>query len=166
MLITPNLRNFQRVLHTLAATQEVPRHTRLQMRRSTRVPPTYRGAPIPPPSSRGGILSCVVGKEFPAFPSHLKRRCSPQSRREEIQFVPPFRESLRCLCPFQGILFSLQCLDFQADDRLTPRWHVGQPMGKPRGKAKDPFIHGKGKVTPLLQLGMKAHVHVPTRDED
>ena len=38
--------------------------------------------------------------------------------------------------------------------------------GKPRGKAKEPFIHGKGKVTPLLQLGMKAHVHVPTRDED
>ena len=28
-LITPKLWNFQRVLHTLAATQEVPRHTRL-----------------------------------------------------------------------------------------------------------------------------------------
>ena len=27
MLITPNLWNFQRVLHTLAATQEVPGHT-------------------------------------------------------------------------------------------------------------------------------------------
>ena len=49
--------------------------------------------------------------------------------------MPPFPESPRCLSPFQGILFSLQCLDFQADDRLTPRWHVGQPMGKPRGKA-------------------------------
>ena len=56
-LITPNLWNFQRVLHTLAATQEVPRHTRLHSRRSTRVPPTSRGAPFPPPSSRGGILS-------------------------------------------------------------------------------------------------------------
>ena len=43
-LITPNLCNLQRVLHTLAATQEVPRHTRLHSRGSTRVPPTSRGA--------------------------------------------------------------------------------------------------------------------------
>ena len=28
---------------------------------------------------------CVVGKEFPVFPSHLKRRRSPQERREELQ---------------------------------------------------------------------------------
>ena len=28
---------------------------------------------------------CVVGKEFPAFLSHLKRRRSPQERREELQ---------------------------------------------------------------------------------
>ena len=56
-LITPNLWNFQRVLHTLAATQEVLRHTRLHSRGSTRVPPTSRGAPFLPLSSRGGILS-------------------------------------------------------------------------------------------------------------
>ena len=58
--------------------------------------------------------------------------------------MPPFPESTRCLSPFQGNLFSLHCLDFQAEDRLTPVWHVGQPcgkasweslMGKPRGKA-------------------------------
>ena len=49
--------------------------------------------------------------------------------------VPPFPESPRCLSPFQGNLFSVHCLDFKADDRLTPRWHVGQRMGKPRGKA-------------------------------
>ena len=48
------------MLHTLAATQEVPRHTRLHSRGSTRVPPTSRGAPFPPPSSRGGILSLRV----------------------------------------------------------------------------------------------------------
>ena len=30
-------------------------------------------------------FSCVVEKEFPAFPSHLKRRHSPQERREELQ---------------------------------------------------------------------------------
>ena len=56
-LITPNLWNFQRVLHTLAATQEILRHTRLHSRGSTRVPPISRGARFLPLSSRGGILS-------------------------------------------------------------------------------------------------------------
>ena len=32
-----------------------------------------------------GSFPCVFGKEFPAFPSHLKRRRSPQERREELQ---------------------------------------------------------------------------------
>ena len=89
--------------------------------------------------------------------------------------VPPFPESPRCLSPFQGNLFSLHCLDFQAEDRLTPRWHVGQPcgkasweslVGKPRRKATDLLIHANGSVTLLLQLGRKAHVQAPTRDED
>ena len=72
--------------------------------------------------------------------------------------VPTFQESPRWLSPFQGNLFSPNCIDIQAEDRLTPRWHVGQPcgktsweslLGKPRGKASreshrslDP---GKGK---------------------
>ena len=77
-----------------------------------------------------GSFPFVVGKEFPAFPSHLKRRRSPQERREELQDQSAFPESPRCLSPFQGNLFSLHCLDFQAEDRLTPRWHVGQPCGK------------------------------------
>ena len=67
------------------------------------------------------------------------------------------------------------CLYFEAEDRLKPRWHVGQPcgkasweslVGKPRGKATDPLIHAKESVTLLLQLGRKANVHAPTRDED
>ena len=89
--------------------------------------------------------------------------------------VPSFPEYPRYLSPFQGNLFSLHCLDFQAKDRLTPLWHVGKPcgkasweslVGKPRGKAPDPLIHAKGSVTLLLKLGRKAHVHAPTRDED
>ena len=91
-----------------------------------------------------GSFPCVVGKEFLAFPSHLKRRRSPQERREEVQDQAPFPESPRCLSPFQGNLFSQHCLDCQSEDRLTPQWHVGQPcgkdsweslVGKPRGKA-------------------------------
>ena len=89
--------------------------------------------------------------------------------------VPPFLETTRCLRPFQGNLISLHCLDFQAEDRLTPWWHVGQPCGKasweslvrkPRGIAPDPLIHPKGSSTLLLQLGRNAHVHAHTRDED
>ena len=32
-----------------------------------------------------GCFPCVVGKEFPAFPLHLKRRRSSQERQEELQ---------------------------------------------------------------------------------
>ena len=57
-----------RVLHTLAATQEVPRHTRLHERGSTRVLPTSRGAPCLPASSRGGILSLRGRERIPGVP--------------------------------------------------------------------------------------------------
>ena len=122
-----------------------------------------------------GFFPFVVGKEFPVFPSHLRRRRSPQEIDRNSRVVPPFPESPRCLSPFQGNLFSLNCLDFQAEDRLTPRWHVGQTcgkasweslVGKPRGKATDPLIHANGSLTLLLQLGWKAHVHAPSRDVD
>ena len=94
--------------------------------------------------------------------------------KRDSRVVPPFPESPRYLSPFQGKLLPLHCLDFQAEDRLTPQWHVGQPcgkasceslVGKPQGKATDPLIHAKGSVTLLLQLGRKAQVQVPTRDE-
>ena len=127
----------------------------------------------------------MLGRRNP-FPSWWGKN-SPRSRRisrggalhrkgeRNSRVVPPFPESTRCLSPFQGNLFSLHCLDFQAEDPLKPRWHVGQPcgkasweslMGKPRGKATDPLIHVKGSVILLLQLGRKWHVHAPSRDED
>ena len=106
----------------------------------------------------------------------ISRGGAPHRKGERnSRVVPPFPESPRCLSPFQGNLFSLHCLDFQTEDRDTPWCHVGQPcgkasweslVGKPRGKAPDPLIHAKGSVTLLLQLGRKAHVHAPTRDED
>ena len=61
-LIKSDIWKVQRVLHALAATQEVPRHTRLHSRGSTKVPPAFRGGPFPPPSSRGGIVS-MRGRE-------------------------------------------------------------------------------------------------------
>ena len=112
----------------------------------------------------------MVGKEFPAFPAHAKWMRSPQERREELQGRVTIPRDRRCLSPFQGYLYSLHCLDFQAEDRLTPRGHVGQPcekasweslVGKPRGKATDPLIQAKGSVTLLLQHERKAHVQAP-----
>ena len=94
-----------------------------------------------------GSFPCVFGKKFPAFPSHLNRRHSHKKGERNSRVVPQFPVSPRCLRPFQGNLFSQHCVDIQAEDRLTPRWHVGQPcgkasreslVGKPRGKSTDP----------------------------
>ena len=118
-----------------------------------------------------GSFPCLVAKEFLAFPSQFKSSRSPQERREELQG----RATIPSVPQMSQSILSLDCVDFQAEDRLTPRWHVGQPcgkssweslLGKPRGKATDPLIHAMGSMTLLLQHGRKAHVHAPTRDED
>ena len=122
-----------------------------------------------------GSFPCVVGKEFPVFPFHLKMRWSPQERREELQGRATITRVPQRSQSIPGKTVSLHCLDFQAEDPFTPRWHVGELcgkasweslVGKPRGKDTDPLIHEKGSVTLLLQLGRKADVHAPTSDED
>ena len=143
--------------------------------------------PQDPCQHRRGILSfrhqlhtrfwapASTGEKF-----RCSRRCSrggalPRKGERDSRVVPPFPVYPLCLSPFLGKLFSLHCLDFQAEDPLTQRRHVGQPcgkasweslLGKPREKATDPLMHAKGSVTLLLQLGRKAHVHALTRDED
>ena len=113
-----------------------------------------------------GSFPSVIGKEFPVFPAHLKRRRSPQERREELQGratiprVPQMSQSI------PGKPVFPDCLDFQAEDRLTPRGTWNSPPGKPREKATDPLIHAKGSATLLLQLRRKAHVPAPTREKD
>ena len=98
-----------------------------------------------------GSLSCVVGKEFLAFPSHLKSRRSPQERREELQGsatiprVPQMTESIRENC--------FPCTASTVKPRIDshhggtwdspvgkPRWKASWEtlLGKPRGKATDP----------------------------
>ena len=109
-------------------------------------------------------------------------------RKGERNFrvVPPFPESPRCLRPFQGNLFSLHCLDFQAEDRLTPRWHVGQPCGKasweshrsldPREGKRDTAAtareesaracpHSRRGLTSLGRLQKYFKIHVSTGEE-
>ena len=130
MLITPKLWNFKgsfTPLLQLKKFPDIPISTREEARESRPNPDELRFRLL---ARVGGSFPCVVGKEFPAFPSHLNTRRSPQERQRNSRVGPPFLESPRCLSPFQGNLFSLHCLDFQAQDRLTPRWHVGQPCGK------------------------------------
>ena len=151
---------------------DIPVSTRLETRESH-----------PHPEEPRFCLLLERWDPFPAWSGKNSWRSRRISRRGAFhrkgewnyRVVPPFPGSPSCLSPFQGNLFSLQGLDFQAEDRLTPRWHVGEPcvqaswesfLGKPRGNAADPLIHATGSVTLLLQLGRKAHVPAPTRDED
>ncbi|KAI4552927.1 hypothetical protein MJG53_000102 [Ovis ammon polii x Ovis aries] len=124
--------------------------------------------------ARGGALH-RKGKEFPAFPSHRNRRRSPQERREELQGRATIPRVPQMCQSNQRNLFSLHCLDVQAEDRLPTRWHVGQPcgkasweslVGKTRGKTIDPLIHAADCVTLLLPLWRKTQVHARIRDED
>ena len=118
-----------------------------------------------------GSFPCVVGKEFPAFPSHLKRSRSSQERREELQGratiprVPQMSQSIPGNPVFPALprLSTRRCIHTPVE-RGTALWE--SLVGKPGRKATDHLIHAKGSVTLLLQLGRKAHVHAPTCDED
>ena len=80
--------------------------------------------------------------------------------------VPPFSEFPICLSPFQGNLFSLHCLDFQAEDRVTPRWHVGQPCGKASRESHRSLYPREGKRDTAATAREESHVHDPSREED
>ena len=107
-----------------------------------------------------GSFPCVFGKEFPAFPSHLKRRRSPQERREELQgrATIPRVSQMSQFIPGRPVFPALPRLSSRVwthttVTRGTALWE--SLVGKPRGKASDPLIHVKGSVTLLLQLGRK-----------
>ena len=97
--------------------------------------PTPRGARFRLIAREEGSLPCVIRKEFPAFPSHLKRRRSPQERREELQYRATIPRDPQMSKSIPGKPVFPHCLDFHAEERLTLRWHVAQTCGKPPGKA-------------------------------
>ena len=149
--MTPNLWIFQRVLHTLAATQEIPRHTRLHSRGSTRVPPTSRGDPFLPPSLRGAILSLRGLERIPGVPeasqeeslSTGKARGTPGSCHHS-QSPPDVSVHSREPC--------FPCTASTFKPRIHSH-HGGMwdsPVRKPRLKATDSLIPARGRVTHLL----------------
>ena len=115
-------------------------------RGSTRVLPTSRGALFPPHSSRGGILSLRFSGKNSRHAGRISRGGALHRKHEGIsRVVTPFPECQRFLSPFQGNLFSLYCLDFQAEDPLTPRGHVGQPCVKALWESHRSLDPRKGK---------------------
>ncbi|KAI4552852.1 hypothetical protein MJG53_000383 [Ovis ammon polii x Ovis aries] len=149
-----------------------PRHRR--ERNPERPPRNSHGDwPFLRPPER--VPEVPVGKNSRRSRRISRRGALHRKGERKSRVVPPFQESPRCVSPFQRNLFSLHCLDVQAEDRLPPRVHVGQPcgkasweslVGKTRGKTIDPLLHAADCVTLLLPLWRKAQVHARIRDED
>ena len=142
-----------------------------------------------------GSFPCVVGKEFPAFPTHLKRGGSPQERREELQGratisrVPQMSQSIPGKSVFPALPRRSSRGSTQAKvARGTALWE--SLMGKPRGKASreshrslDPregkcdtaatarkenaraCPHSRRGLTPLGRLQKYPKIHVSTGEE-
>ncbi|KAI4552959.1 hypothetical protein MJT46_016253 [Ovis ammon polii x Ovis aries] len=117
------------------------------------------------------VLPSRRGKEFPAFPSHLKRRRSPQERREELEGhatiprVPQMCQSI----PEERIFPALPRRSIRASTPNTVARGTAlreSLVGKPRGKDRDPLIHAEDCITLLLPLWRKPQVHARIRDED
>ena len=142
-----------------------------------------------------GYFPCVVGKEFPAFPSHLKRRRSPQERREELQGrapiprVPQMYQSI----PGKSVFPALPRLSSRASTHTSVArgialWEslLGKPGGKfsreshrsldPREGNRDTAAtareesarecpHSRRGLTPLGRLQKYPKIHVSTGEE-
>ena len=167
-LITPNFWNFQRVLHTLAANQEDPRHTHLHSRGSTRVPPRE--------AQRSPVSASYLELRDPFPYSSGKNSCCSRRILRGGALNRKVRGTLESCrhskCPSDVTVHSrgtcFPCTAWTFKTRIDAH-HCGtwdSPVGTPLGKATDPLIHATGSVTLLLELGRKAHVHVATRAED
>ena len=122
-----------------------------------------------------GSFPCVVGKEFPAFLSHLKGRRSPQERREELQgrATIPRGHQMSLSIPRKTVFPELHRHSSRGSThttvaRGTALWE--SLLGKPRGKASREshrcFDPCERKRDTAATARRKAHVHAPTRDED
>ena len=121
-----------------------------------------------------GSFPCVVGKEFPAFPSHFKRRRSPQKKREDLQgraTIPRIPQMSRST-PGKPVFPALPRLSSRGSThttvaRGTALWEslVGKPRGKASRESHRSLDPREGKRDTSATLGRKAHVHAPSRDE-
>ena len=87
-----------------------------------------------------GYFPCVFGKKFPAFPSHVKRRRSPQERREELQgrATIPRVHQMSLSIPGKPFFPALPGLSSRGSTHTTVALGTAlweSLVGKPRGKA-------------------------------
>ena len=168
---------------------DLPVSTREEARESRPHPEETRGCLL---ARKEGSFPCLVGKQFPAFPSNLKRRRSPQERREELQSratnprVPQMSQSNPGKPVFPALpLPSSRGSTHTTVVRGTALWE--SLVGKPRGKASreshrslDPregqrYIaatareesaracpHSRRGLTPLGRLQKYPKIHVST----
>ena len=118
---------------------------------------------------------CVVGKEFPAFPSNLKRRHSPRERREEFQGRATIPRVLQMSKSIQGkpVFPALFRLSSRGSTHTTlPRgtalWEslAGKPRGKASRESHRSLDPREGKLDTAATAREETHVHAPKRDED
>ena len=142
-----------------------------------------------------GSFPCVVGKEFPVYPSHLKRRHSPQERREELQgrSTIPRVPQMSQFIPEKPVFPALRRLSSRGSThttvaRGTALWKslVGKPRGKSSWESQRSLDPRKGKrhnaaptreestraspysrrgLTPLGRLQKYPKIHVSTGEE-
>ena len=146
-------------------------------------------------SREEGSFPCVFGKEFPAFPSHLKRRHSPQEWQEELQGpatiprVPQISQSI----PRKTVFPALRPISSRGSThkmvaRGTALWEslIGKPPGiasreshrsidAREGKrdtaapAQEEIAracpHSRRGLTPLGRLQKYPKIHVSTGEE-
>ena len=122
-----------------------------------------------------GYFPCVLGKEFPAFPSHLKRRRSPQEWRDELQGratiprVPQMSQSI----PGKPVFPAMPRLSSRGSThttvaRGTALWEslVGKPRGKTSRESHRSLDPREWKRDTAATAREESALQAPTRDED
>ena len=136
-----------------------------------------------------GSFPSLVGKEIPMFPSLLKRRRSPQERREELQGratiprVPPMSQSIPGKTVFPALpRLSSRGSTHPTEARGTALWEslMGKPPGKASRESHRSLDAREGKrdtaatareesahagLTPLGRLQKYPKIHVITGEE-
>ena len=142
-----------------------------------------------------GSYTCVVGKEFPVFPSHLKWRRSPQERREELQGratisrVPQMSQSIsgkpvfpalpslssrgsthttvaRGTAPWESLVGKARGKALRLSHRsLDPSEGKGDTAATAREESALPGPHSRRGLTPLGRLQKYPEIHVSTGEE-
>ena len=130
---------------------DIPDSTREEARESHPHPEEPRFRLL---SREEGSFPCVFGQEFPAFPSQLKKRHSPQERREELQGratiprVPQMSQSI----PGKPVFTALPRISSQGSTHTTVTrgkalWEslVGKSRGKASRESHRSLVQPEGK---------------------